>query len=147
MVQKAIERLVYLANIIPDKIRLISDEEFSYKLSVVKWSKKEILGHLIDSAANNHQKFIRVQFEDSPSIWYDQNKWVETNNYAGFASAELISFWAAYNTHIAAIIKRIPLQNMNKTCTMRDGNKVTLEFLIIDYVSHLEHHLRQITDY
>lgn len=147
MIQKAIERLEYLTEIAPGKIEKLDEGQFSYKPSPEKWSRKEILGHLIDSAANNHQRFVRVQFEHSPTIWYDQNKWVETSRYSKLEKEKLISFWTAYNKYLASIIRFIPAHNLGKTCIMKDGSNVTLEFLIVDYVSHLEHHLKQIIDY
>lgn len=147
MIQKAIARLEYLINIIPGEFGKIEDHDFSYKPSPEKWSKKEILGHLIDSATNNHQRFVRVQFEESPAIWYNQNKWVETNGYNDWEKEQLISSWLHYNKLLAIIMKHIPESNLNKTCTMRDGNQASLEFLVIDYVDHLEHHLKQIADY
>lgn len=73
MIQKSIERLAFLCETIPQLLFEIDDLTFSEELTSEKWSKKEILGHLIDSATNNHQRFVRCQFEDIPTITYDQN--------------------------------------------------------------------------
>jgi len=147
MVAKAIERLAILVDIIPQKLSTINDVDFSKKSSPDKWSKKEILGHLIDSAANNHQRFIRSQFEDSPTIGYDQNQWVENSYYHDSDTHQLITFWTAYNQFLISIMKSISSEKLVKTCTMKDGTLLTIEFLIADYVNHLEHHLKQIMRY
>ena len=118
-------KLIGLCDTIPAILKTISAEEFSLKPVPHKWSKKEILGHLIDSAANNHQRFIRAQFE-TPVIFYEQD------------------LWEAYNRHLAHVIEQIPQQNLSKTSIGKDGTACTLEFLINDYLNHLEFHLEQI---
>lgn len=147
MKSQTIKRLEYLCNIIPSLLNGIDDNSFSTKPSPEKWSKKEILGHLIDSATNNHQRFIRGQFEDSPTIWYEQNKWNEHSHYQQMDKQMIIELWTIYNKYLATIIKFIPEENLLRTCTMKDGSKLTLEFLIDDYVQHLEHHLKQVVEY
>lgn len=143
MIQKTIQRLEELLKTVPKKLNEIDELNFGLKTSPEKWSRKEILGHLIDSATNNHQRFIRAQFENSPSIWYDQNNWVGKSNYNHIEAKHLIEFWMVYNRHLIHIIKNIEPANLSRTCTMKDGTEVTLEFLIHDYVGHLEHHLEQ----
>ena len=144
MIQKSIERLEELITIIPAKLNKIDDLNFSLKTSPEKWSKKEILGHLIDSATNNHQRFLRGQFENSPTIWYDQNNWIEKSNYQNLDKKHLIDFWTNYNKHLIYIIKNIEIEKLQNKCKMKDGSELTIEFLICDYVEHLEHHLGQI---
>lgn len=144
MIQKAIKRLEELIESVPVRLNEIDEESFNYKPSPVKWSKKEILGHLIDSAANNHQRFIRAQFENIPVIWYDQNEWVEKSNYENIERRLLIEFWCLYNKYLIHIIKSIRTENLTKLCKMKDGAELTIEFLIFDYVEHLEHHLKQL---
>ncbi len=122
----------------------ISKQDFNHKNSPGKWSKKEILGHLIDSAANNHQRFIRAQYEKVPVIVYDQNKWNELNNWQDADSRHLINFWMMYNHHLISVIKNIPEEKLKLECKTSGDKNVTLEFLVIDYVEHLEHHLNQI---
>jgi hypothetical protein len=144
MIQKYIERLEELITIIPAKFNKIDDLNFSIKTSPEKWSKKEILGHLIDSSTNNHQRFLRAQFENSTTILYDQNNWVEKSNYQNINTNHLINFWTIYNYHLIYIIKNIEVGKLQNKCKMKDGRELTIEFLICDYVEHLEHHLRQI---
>ncbi|MEY4893868.1 MAG: hypothetical protein RL751_678 [Bacteroidota bacterium] len=146
MIEKALNRLEYIINLTPKMLTEISEENMSTKPSPTKWSKKEIIGHLIDSATNNHQRFVRGQFENIPEISYDQNNWNEFSFYNQIDSKQIISFWTIYNKQIIEIIKRIPKENLEKQ--IKIGNNIlTLEFLIIDYVEHLEHHLKQIIEY
>jgi hypothetical protein len=147
MVKKATERLEYLCDNIPQLLTENDEQSFSYKPSPDKWSKKEIVGHLIDSATNNHHRFVRVQFENCPTIWYDQNKWNAYGYYQQMPKAQLIAFWTIYNRHLIELIRLIPTENFQRTCKMKDGSILTLDFLINDYVEHLEHHLRQIIKY
>src|SRR5690606_10608830 len=115
-----------------------------------KWSKKEILGHLIDSATNNHHRVVRGQFEHKPRITYDNHVWNAGNHYQALTSKHIISFWTAYNKHLLAVVKRIPTEKMmNEVETGEEGDKntMTVAFVIEDYVDHLEYHLRQIVSY
>lgn len=146
MILNAIDRLTIIVDTYPEKLYTIDESIFSLKLDSKKWSKKEILGHLIDSATNNHQRFIRTQFEDLPTIWYDQNNWVEKSNYQNIDKNQLIQFWTLYNQHLIYVIEQIPSDKLDNICMMKDGTKVTLEFLISDYVEHLEYHLKQIVE-
>ncbi|MDX1936305.1 MAG: hypothetical protein SFU21_04285, partial [Flavihumibacter sp.] len=109
-------------------------------------SKKEIIGHLIDSATNNHQRFVRGQFEDSPKIAYDQNRWNKYNFYQQIDGQQIIDFWTVYNRQILELIRRIPNENLKLVCHVGD-KFLTLDFLINDYVEHLEHHLKQVVSY
>jgi hypothetical protein len=143
---KAINRLTELCNTIPELLLQISEEEFSEKANSDKWSKKEILGHLIDSATNNHHRLVRGQFEDQPNITYDQNKWNQFNFYNELESRQLITFWLAYNLHFLGVIQNIPTENLSKIIYRKD-EACTLYYLIEDYIQHTEHHLKQIVAY
>lgn len=144
MIPRSIERLKYIIENSPSQIRAIDDFHFSSKKDSFTWSKKEILGHLIDSATNNHHRFIRAQYEEAPVIWYDQNNWVEKSNYEEIDTEQLIQFWYFYNKHIIYIIENIQPDKLQNICIMKDGSRLTIEYLITDYVDHLEHHLKQI---
>ena len=146
MIDDAIKKLTEITAEFSELLKSISELRFSIKPSSGKWSKKEILGHLIDSATNNHQRFIRVQFENKPTIFYDQDKWVHYNHYNDLPAKQLIRFWTIYNKHLVEVIKTIPEENLLNQCKMKNGKYVTLDFLINDYVAHLEHHIRQIFD-
>ena len=110
-----------------------------------KWSKKEIIGHLIDSASNNHQRFVRAQ-EKPPLAFpgYTQNFWVDSQNYQSEPWKTLVALWTTYNTHLAHVIAQIPQDSENNLCTVGSGQPVTLKWLAEDYIKHAEHHLEQI---
>jgi hypothetical protein len=147
MVENSIKRLQFLCISIPVLLKKIDEDDFAQKPSPDKWSKKEILGHLIDSATNNHQRFVRLQFENVPTISYDQVNWNNISNHSQIDAKYLISFWTAYNRYLAEFIKLIPADNLERECFIDMSKKVTLEWLIDDYVRHLEHHLKQIVEY
>ncbi|MEM9051276.1 MAG: DinB family protein [Bacteroidota bacterium] len=142
----ALKKLNKAINEAPEKIFAISETEFSRKPRPEKWSKKEILGHLIDSAFNNHQRFVRGQFEDSPQIGYDQDNWNKFSFHQKMDSTQLINFWTEFNKHMSEVISHIPESELSRTVVVGD-DELTLEFLITDYVAHMEYHLKQIIDY
>lgn len=145
MIKTSIDRLQFLCDTIPGLLLAIDEQNFSAKSNPEKWSKKEIIGHLIDSAANNHQRFVRGQFEVEPKITYDQNNWNKCSFHQQIDCKQIISFWTTYNKQLLEIIKRIPSDKLqNKVQTK---NLFTIEFLIDDYVAHLEHDLRQVVNY
>jgi hypothetical protein len=146
MIDQAIGRLNFIIDKVPSILIEISEEKMCEKSSPNKWSKKEIIGHLVDSATNNHQRFVRGQFEAIPEISYDQNKWNEYSFYQQIDSEQILLFWTIYNKQLIEIIKRISTVNLKKQIKVGE-NLLTIEFLIADYVEHLEHHLKQITDY
>ncbi len=146
MIRNTIERLEYLCKIIPELLKNIDDNTFNEKIIPKKWSKKEIIGHLIDSATNNHQRFVRSQFEEKPNIVYDQNNWNNYNFYQQIDKKQILDFWTIYNKQIFELICRIPNENLQRECFVGEKS-VTLEFLINDYVEHLEHHLKQVVSY
>jgi hypothetical protein len=109
-----------------------------------KWSKKEILGHLIDSAANNHQRLVRLQLEHEIDLpGYEQDGWVRVNRYQHTPWTDIITLWAAYNRHLGALIESLDASALGHVWHSPEGD-VTLEFIANDYVRHLTHHLRQI---
>jgi hypothetical protein len=110
-----------------------------------KWSIKEIIGHLIDSAANNHQRFVRGQYEDPLVLpGYAQDFWVRAQGYADAPWPELAAFWRLYNRHLAGIIRRIPPDRLEVECRIGPNTAEPLGFIVEDYVAHLKHHVRQI---
>ena len=147
MITQAIHRLKNLCDIIPPLLSEIDEQTFSHKHAPHKWSKKEILGHLIDSANNNHQRFVRARFEEAPTIFYIQDEWNKYGYYNQVESAKIIALWAAYNKYLAELISHIPEEALRRESKTDDGKSHTLEFLINDYVDHLEHHLKQIVNY
>ena len=128
-----------------DVLKAVSPEEAAFKQSPTSWSKKEILGHLIDSAANNHQRFVRACYDaaaDFPP--YDQIEWVQIQQYKQSEWKDLIGFWAAYNFHITNLIERIPEASLSSPVNIGRDEPVTLEFVIVDYLRHLQHHVNDL---
>ena len=121
-----------------------SDVDVSAALAVGKWSRKEILGHLIDSAANNHQRVIRAQYSSSLVFGYDQVAWVEANAYGRRDWSELVELWVALNRHFAAAVEAVPAGRLGAPCAAGEEEPKPLEWWIRDYLRHMKHHLEQI---
>ncbi|MBI4165484.1 MAG: DinB family protein [Acidobacteria bacterium] len=127
------------------KLARIGEAESSAPIAPGKWSRKQILGHLIDSASNNHQRFVRAQLEPRLEFpGYAQELWVSTQNYQEESWGYLVACWAGHNRHLLHVIAQIPAEKLAHTCVIGESDPVTLEFLVKDYMRHLEHHLDQI---
>ena len=130
---------------IADRLRQLKDAEASVRPAPGKWSKKEILGHLIDSAANNQQRFVRLQLTSRLDLpGYDGDEWVRVQRYQDRSWSEIIDLWQIYNTQLAAVIRHVDSKALRNVWHTPDGKDLDLEFLIRDYVVHLRHHLDQI---
>jgi DinB superfamily len=129
------------------RLRAVSDGGAAAPRGDGKWVRKEILGHLIDSAANNQQRFVRARFND-PFVWpgYDQNAWVSAHGYRERRWSDLIDLWAASNEQVAAAMSSVPSDRLATSCVIGNDPAVTLEWLMHDYVRHMRHHLAQILD-
>ena len=127
------------------KLMGISPEIVSQKADPGAWSKQELLGHLIDSALNNHQRFVRgAQNTAGDFPAYDQNRWVEVQGYNKMNWLDLVDLFSKYNLHLCRVIDYLPPATLNNPCNMGKENPVTLEFVIVDYLRHLKLHLEQI---
>jgi DinB superfamily len=129
----------------------LSEVELQAKNSPEQWSKKEILGHLIDSAQSNIRRMVVGQYQNEAHIIYLQNEWVKAADYQHYNSEDLLQFWALLNKHFCQVLKNLPLENYqtitnwgNETTPMLGQDFVTLEFVAIDYIRHLDHHLKQL---
>ena len=126
-------------------LKKISEEVASEKPQPHKWSKKEILGHLLDSACNNQQKFLRTMLTaELQFVGYQQNEWVSLQNYNAVEWKTLITWWVNVNEHLAHIIENAPNNTLKNTIQIVDDGPFTLEFIMTDYVEHLKHHIKQI---
>jgi hypothetical protein len=109
------------------------------------WSRKQVLGHLIDSASNNHQRFVRAMLQQSLDFpGYDQEGNIRVQAVQEADWVLLVSLWVAYNRYLAHLIAHIPPSQLDMRCRIGAGEPVTLGFLASDYLTHLRHHLRQI---
>ncbi|MBN2241745.1 MAG: DinB family protein [Acidobacteria bacterium] len=121
--------------------------EASFKENSDRWSKKEILGHLIDSAANNHQRFVRAGYNTAADFPpYSQNDWVRIQKYSESEWKDLIALWSAYNLHLCHIIERLPGEALSAPCNIGREEPVSLEFVVKDYLRHLKHHVEVILE-
>ncbi len=111
------------------------------------WSPKEVLGHLIDSAANNNQRFVRAQQADALTFpGYAQNQWVSSQGYQDADWAHLVALWSHLNLQLADVIARIPPSKYSVPCTIGGDTPVPLEAIIVGYWDHLHRHMAQIRE-
>jgi len=140
------------------KLEQIPAEDSSAPLADGKWSPKQVIGHLIDSAANNHARFVRAQLDDRfVFTGYKQEEWVALQKYNEEPWDHLVALWRYYNLHLAHVIAVVSDQRREQVRTSHNiqeigfkivghDQPVTLDFLMRDYVDHLRHHLSQILD-
>lgn len=139
------QRLIETVRSVHPGLLSIAENDASRKPYEEKWSRKEILGHLIDSASNNHQRIVRMQeVSDIGTFRYAQDHWVKVQNYQTESWADLVELWHWYNIHLANIIDHIAPAALDHVCDVGYPKQVTLHYLLDDYVDHLEHHLGQI---
>jgi hypothetical protein len=138
------------------RLLAVSEETSARPQAPDKWSPREIIGHLIDSASNNHQRFVRAQFQDDLIFpGYAQEAWVRVQAYRDAPWKELVTLWQSYNLQLARVMAAAPedlrLKEHRKHNLHQIGWQVvpedkaaTLDYLMSDYVSHLKNHLRQL---
>jgi hypothetical protein len=127
------------------KLHRIGEPESRRPILAGGWSRKQVIGHLIDSASNNHQRFVRASFQTSLDFpGYDQDGNVRVQAVQEADWALLIALWASYNRYLAHVIAHLPASRLETVCRIGTDNPVTLRFLATDYLAHLLHHLKQI---
>lgn len=116
------------------------------KVSEEKWSKKEILGHLVDSSIHNMVRFTEINYAAKPYIYrtYNQTDLVKINLYQEMAIDELLQLWESINNQIIRLFKSVTEENLAYEIQLADNSIVNLKYLMTDYVSHLKHHIHQI---
>lgn len=141
-----------------NRLLQIPEEQSQVPRATGKWSSKEIIGHLIDSAANNHQRFVRAQFRDDLHFpGYKQEEWISAQRYNAEPWARLVQLWKHYNLHLCHVMSVMPEEKLSTLRQIHNLDEIafetaaktepaTLEFFMRDYVVHLRHHLKQIFD-
>jgi len=126
-------------------LRLVSAEKSRTPILAGGWSRRQVMGHLIDSASNNHQRFVRASLQDSLEFpAYDQNGWARVQAAEEADWSLLVALWANYNRYLAHVIAHLPPAKLEVPCRIGQSEPVTLKFLAEDYLRHMVHHLRQI---
>lgn len=137
-------------------LRALPEDQAALRPAPGKWSRKEILGHLVDSASNNHQRFVRARFQDELVFpGYEQDEWVAAQRWQERPWSEIVELWRLLNLHLAHVIGTTPRELAERVHTrhnlhlrawkkIAEGAPATLAWFMEDYVGHLEHHLDQV---
>ncbi|MGE8036244.1 DinB family protein [Lysinibacillus sp. NPDC093692] len=143
--QNIIDQLNGWIKKVPIEFRQMSELEISQRPAPQKWSKKEVLGHLCDSAINNLQRFIKIQYEKEPFVLtpYNQVEWVKIQGYQELQIDEILDLWVSLNKKIINVIKKIPNEKLALQCDIGSNELMTLQWLIQDYLEHMEHHIKK----
>lgn len=146
-----LEKIQHLETLVAEaelRLRLIPESVWSDKSSVEKWSKKEILGHLIDSAQNNLRRLIVTQNERPEKVIYDQDFWVEAQNYQNADIDEIIDLWKLLNRQLIRSFSQLPVEKYHFTIDVGrvENEYLSMTELLIMYTDHLQHHLNQVFD-
>src|SRR5688572_21937646 len=140
-----------------ERLQAISAEESARQPSPDQWSIKQVIGHLIDSAANNHQRFVRAQFTDDLIFpGYEQEKWVDAQKYNDESWPDMVQLWHFYNLHLLHVISAIPEATLMRARIRHNLDQIalhpvdkrdptTLDYFVRDYLVHMKHHLDQIS--
>jgi hypothetical protein len=143
-VAAAIDRLAVLLEEMPARLLAVSEAQASAPVAGMRWSRKELVGHLIDSAGNNHQRFVRSQYQAQMSFpRYVQDEWIAAQGYRDRPWSELVELWRLYNRHLLHVMRRVPPAAFGNVCVVAADEPSTLWHHMTDYVVHLEHHLQQ----
>ena len=139
------QKLRKVIDVAEPKLRKTNATESTKPVLAGGWSRKQVIGHLIDSASNNHQRFVRATLQESLDFpGYEQDGCVRVQAPQEADWELLVSLWAAYNRYLAHVIAHLPESKLGTACRIGSGEAVTLDFLAKDYLRHLVHHLRQI---
>ncbi|MGC2421877.1 MAG: DinB family protein [Candidatus Acidiferrales bacterium] len=139
------EKLLCVVEAAEPRLREISERESANPVLPGGWLRKQVMGHLIDSASNNHQRFVRASLQPSLDFpAYDQEGSVRMQAVEEADWLLLVALWAAYNRYLAHVIAHLPASKLETVCRIGSGKPVTLGFVATDYLTHLVHHLSQI---
>ncbi|GGB69814.1 DinB family protein [Fictibacillus barbaricus] len=141
--ENVINQINHWIQSLPKEYNSMSEIEISNRPSPNKWSKKEILGHLCDSAINNIERFVKIQYAEQPYVIqsYNQEQWVVVQNYQDRPLNEILNLFQTLNKQVINIIINIPVKKLSYLCNIGNNHQKTLEWLIQDYLEHMEHHI------
>jgi len=129
------------------ELKAVPEEVFRHKPGPANWSKQEIVGHLCDSAANNHLRFVKIRLSAPPVSREgdDQARWVDLHgDQEQYNQPDIITLWNMLNRQIVHVLERLTAEDYGKTCILPGGGEATLDWLVNDYLEHMRHHFRQI---
>jgi hypothetical protein len=127
------------------RLREVAESESAKPILRGGWSHKQVIGHLIDSASSNHQRFVRAVQQPSLEFpGYDQDGNVRAQHVQDASWPLLVGLWASYNRYLAHVIAHLPPEKLETPCRIGAGDPVTLGFVATDYLRHLLHHLSQL---
>jgi hypothetical protein len=139
------EEIINVVHFAEEKLRTVSEADSAKPALKGGWSRKQVIGHLIDSASNNHQRFVRASLQGSLEFpGYDQDGCVRVQAVQEAPWPLLIGLWTNYNLYLAHVIAHLPPEKLTAVCKIGGDGPVTLKFLAEDYLRHLLHHLGQI---
>jgi len=139
--EQSISQLEQLVDSVPAKLSAIP-AVWLLEAAPGKWNRKQEFGHLVDSACNNLQRFIRGQYESSPHIVYDPDKWEALQHHLTNDLQQLSGLWVLLNRQILWVVRHIPSESLQHNCDTPSPH--TLEWLFCDYVDHLQHHIHHL---
>ena len=139
------EKLLHLVDRAEPRLREVTELESAQPILSGGWSRKQVIGHLIDSASNNHQRFVRAVLQPSLDFpAYDQGGNIRVQAVQNADWSLLVALWSAYNRYLAHMMAQLPASKLETVCRIGSGEAVTLGFLVTDYLTHLVHHLDQL---
>jgi len=144
-VSAAAKRLAQILDTAPRRLVDIAADDAARRESSGRWSKKEILGHLIDSAGNNIQRVVRAQIAtplEFPN--YEQESWVSIQSYATESWPDLLNLWLLLNRHLLHVFRAVPAEKLSNACAIGGKTPITLAEVLDGYVDHVQHHLESI---
>ncbi|MEY8755855.1 DinB family protein [Peribacillus frigoritolerans] len=141
--KNVIDGINHWIGFIPEELNRMTEKELNHRPMPHKWSKKEILGHLCDSALNNMNRFIKIQYEEHPYVIqsYNQDQWVLIQNYQERPLDEIVNLFCTLNKQIIHIITNTPNDRLSNLCDIGNNELKSMEWLIKDYLEHMEHHI------
>jgi hypothetical protein len=128
------------------ELRSITESEADEPYRAGAWTRKQVVGHLLDSAINNHIRFVMAALDGEYSgPAYDADGWVRMHDYANLKWSMLLDFWRTHNALLAEVVRQIPEVKLNAECRIGKDEPVTLRFVVEDYLDHMDGHIAEIT--